>query len=134
MKTKFFTLSLTILIIIAFSTNFSKASDKKAYVATENEELYGTWVNEDYNSSPRSAIHEYKANGTWVVYRKTTDEISYKDGTYTITDKWTESNGDVCYNLLSAHKECHFFRVYFDYEANFQNSSSPIFSKLNISF
>ena len=37
-------------------------------------------------------------------------------------------------NLLSAHKECHFFRVYFDCEADFQNSSSLIFSRLNISF
>lgn len=99
MKTKLFTIRLTILIILGFSTNFSYASDKKAYVAKENEELYGTWVNDDYNSSPRSAIHEYKANGTWVVYRKTTDEISYEDGTYTITDKWTGSNGDVCYKI-----------------------------------
>ena len=38
------------------------------------------------------------------------------------------------YNLLSAHKECHFFRFYFDCGADFQNSSSPIVSRLNISF
>ena len=38
------------------------------------------------------------------------------------------------YTLLSAHRECHFFRVYFDCEADFQYSSSSIFSRLNISF
>ena len=73
---------------------------QKAYVAKENEELYGTWVNENYNSSPRSAIYEFKADGTWIMYRKTTDEISYEDGSYTITDKWTESNRDVCYKII----------------------------------
>ena len=36
--------------------------------------------------------------------------------------------------LLSAYKECHFFRFYLDCGADFQNSSSPIFSRLNISF
>ena len=100
MRTKLFSIRLTILFILAFTTNFSYASDKKAYVAKENEELYGTWVNEEYNNSPRSAIWEYKADGTWVIYRKTTDKISYEDGTYTITDKWTEGNGDVCYKII----------------------------------
>ena len=37
-------------------------------------------------------------------------------------------------NLLSAHKECHFFRVYFDCGADFQYSSSSIFNRLNINF
>jgi hypothetical protein len=90
---------LTIFALLAFNSSQSYASDKKAYVAKGNEELYGTWVNEDYNSSSRWAIWEYKADGTWVVYGKTTDEISYGDGTYTITDKWTESNDDVCYKI-----------------------------------
>lgn len=99
MKTKLFTIRLSILIMLAFTTNFSYASDEKSYVSKEDEELYGTWVNEDYNSSPRSAIHEFKADGTWIQYRKTTDKIPYEDGTYTITDKWTESNGDVCYKI-----------------------------------
>ena len=36
--------------------------------------------------------------------------------------------------LLSAHRECRYYRVYFDCEADFQNSCSPIFNRLNISF
>ena len=99
MKTNFFAISLTILIILVFTNNFSYASDEKAYVAKENEELYGTWVNEDYNSSIRHAIQEYKSDGTWIDYQKTTDEIPYEDGTYTITDKWTDSYGDICYKI-----------------------------------
>ena len=88
---------LTILALLAFDRSQSYASDKKTYVAKENEELYGTWVNEDYNSSSKYAIFEWKADGTFIVYRKTTDEIPFEDGTYTITDKWTESNGDIWY-------------------------------------
>ena len=99
MKTKYFAISLTILIMLAFITNFSYISAQKAYVAKENEELYDTWVNEDYNSSSRHAIHEYKSDGTWIVYQKTTDEIPYEDGTYTITEKWTDRYGDVCYKI-----------------------------------
>jgi len=93
-------ISLTVLALLAFNSSQSYASDKNAYVAKENEELFGTWVNEEYNNSTRSAIWEFKADGTWVMYRKTTDEISYEDGTYTITNKWTESNGDVCYKII----------------------------------
>jgi hypothetical protein len=99
MKTKLLTIRLTVLIILAFTTNSSYASDKRAYVAKENEALYGTWVNDEYNSSPRSAIHIYKADGTWIFYRKTSDETPYEEGTYTITDKWAESNGDICYKI-----------------------------------
>ena len=91
---------LTVLALLAFNSSQSHASDKNAYVAKESEELYGTWVNEEYNDSPRSAIWEFKADGTFFKYRKTTDDISYEDGTYTITDKWTESNGDVCYKIF----------------------------------
>jgi hypothetical protein len=36
--------------------------------------------------------------------------------------------------LLSAHNDCHFFRVYFDCGADFQYSSSSIFNRLNINF
>ena len=36
--------------------------------------------------------------------------------------------------LLSAHKECHFFRVYFDCEGSIQYSFSSIFNRSNISF
>ena len=88
---------LTILALLAFNRSQSYASDKKTYVAKENEELYGSWVNEDYNGSSRYAIFEWKADGTFIVHRKTTDEIPFEDGTYTITDKWTESNGDIWY-------------------------------------
>jgi hypothetical protein len=37
-------------------------------------------------------------------------------------------------NLLSAHKECHFFRVYFDCEGDLQYSFSSIFNRSNTSF
>ena len=45
-----------------------------------------------------------------------------------------KSSGIDSYNLLSAHNKCHFFRVYFDCEADFQYLSSSIFNRLNISF
>ena len=37
-------------------------------------------------------------------------------------------------NLLSAHKKCHFSRVFFDCEADFQILSASIFNRLNINF
>ena len=99
MKTRLLTIAINIFLLLAFAPNSSYASDEKAYVAKENEALYGIWVNEAYNSSTRHAIFDYKADGTWTLYRKATDELPYEEGTYSITEKWTESNGDVCYKI-----------------------------------
>ena len=99
MKTRLLTIAINIFLLLAFAPNSSYASDEKAYVAKENEELYGTWVNEDYNGSRRYAKFEFKADGTFTAYLKTTDEIPYMEGTYIITDKWTESSRDICYKM-----------------------------------
>ena len=47
MKTR--TLILIVLIIVVLIIFRSCATEKKAYVTKDSEELYGTWVNPEYN-------------------------------------------------------------------------------------
>jgi hypothetical protein len=76
------------------------------------EELYGTWINEEYKgSTPPFGKDVYNPDGTFEWYRtepspwETDVEIleggwirgTY--GTYTIEDKWTDSDGNVWYKV-----------------------------------
>jgi hypothetical protein len=69
-----------------------------AYVPKENEELYGTWVNEEYNSSTAHARWDYNSDGTWASYSWVPAEPTWK-GKYSITGKWTDKSGDVWYKI-----------------------------------
>ena len=54
--------------IVVFATNV--IAGEWAYMAEDNEKLYGTWINTDYagSSIPQKII--YKANGTFEIFRK----------------------------------------------------------------
>jgi hypothetical protein len=89
-------LVLTVLIIIG-----SCATSKKAYVAKEDEELYGTWVNPEYdNTSAGEPGRMIIKNGTYEIYGLSNITRWLIQGEYTITDKWTDSDGNVWYKYM----------------------------------
>jgi beta-lactamase regulating signal transducer with metallopeptidase domain len=104
------------------------------YVAVEDEEIYSAWVNEEYleklicvdvewtllkqkyvdpNRNMRIGCEpttiEFKSDGTLISYDKWNDPkifLSYflREATYEITDKWTDSGGNIWYKLTRIGK------------------------------
>ena len=87
---------LSILVVLALTMTY--AEEEKAYVPKDNEEIYGTWINEDYPGglfgAQKMTIHPDR---TYEVFAKTTDTTSRWGGTMTIIDKWTDSEGSIWY-------------------------------------
>jgi hypothetical protein len=86
------TLHISLLILLLFLG--SCATAKKSYVAEENEEYYGTWVNTDFND--RQIINP---DGTFEHYYGKSDKPRWY-GTFTISDKWTDSDGNIWYKTI----------------------------------
>lgn len=88
---------LSILIVLAFTLSY--AEEEKGYVPKENEEIYGTWVNENM----RCKKFILKPDGTWAEYNEVSDTEPAKSGSYllsgtfVIEDRWTDSEGNIWY-------------------------------------
>jgi len=90
---------VSILIVLAFTLGY--AEEEKAYVPKDDEELYGTWVNEDYSGGlSGSQKRSINPDGTCEIFMKVTDTTleSWK-GRFTIIDKWTDSQGSIWYKI-----------------------------------
>jgi hypothetical protein len=85
-------LHIYILIFLFFLG--SCGTVKKAYVAKEYEEYYGTWVNTEFND--RQIINP---DGTYEHYYGKSNKPRWY-GTFTITDKWTDSEGNIWYKTI----------------------------------
>ena len=98
MKSRTFA-SILILVLAVMIVTGSCATSKKAYVATENEEFYGTWVNPDYDEGihPGKLVVEH---GKFAYYTMTYSTHSCKYGEYYIADKWTDSEGNIWYKYV----------------------------------
>ena len=88
-------LVLAVLIILG-----SCATKKKAYVAKENEELYGNWFNSEYNDSFHAARHIINADGTIQLYANDNTSRVAAIHLYIITDKWSDSEDNIWYKAI----------------------------------
>jgi hypothetical protein len=69
-------------------------------VPTENEEYYGTWINEEYDGTLTWAKWVINPDGTWASFAETTSMENPKGaGLYILAVKWTDANGDVWYKM-----------------------------------
>ena len=73
------------------------------------EELYGIWKNEDYNTTDlvlqgRYAKLVFNQDGTLAIYNSTTAKTMWLMGPFEITEKWTDTDGNICYKLSSTLK------------------------------
>ena len=103
MKTRTF-VSILILVLAVLIIVGSCATEKKAYIAKENEELYGNWVNSEYNDESHFARHIVNADGTIQLYPTDHSTRVYENDKYTITDKWTDSEGNIWYKAIITYR------------------------------
>ena len=93
MKARTYASILCFVLAVLFITG-SGATEKNAYVATDKEELYGTWVNLDILVQKK------------IIYPDGKDETFYSKsavnpfvtGQITIIKKWTDRKGDIYYH------------------------------------
>jgi hypothetical protein len=84
------------LLIIAGSC----ATGKKAYVAKEDEELFGTWINSDYDEVQISAKIIFDPNGVLRGFAIANTTKEWVNAKFTITDKWIDAEGNIWYKWL----------------------------------
>jgi hypothetical protein len=92
--------SILILVLALLIVVESCATGKKAYVVKEDEELYGTWANSDYNyaayATPKFVFHpDGKSEG----YPIDTEIHAHWYGEFIITNKWIDSEGIIWYTI-----------------------------------
>ena len=90
--------SILILVLAVLIVIGSCATGEKA-VKAPLEPFYGTWVNPDYNTTPKTAKLIYKPDGTFTGYSHTditTYEEPYK---YTMQESWMDSDGKKYYKV-----------------------------------
>jgi hypothetical protein len=74
------------------------------------EELYGIWKNEDYNKADtewgttRFAKLVFNQEGTLAIYNNTTTKTKSLMGPFEITEKWTDTDGNIWYKLSTSLK------------------------------
>ena len=99
MKTRTF-ISILILVLAVLIIAGSCATGKKAYVVQEDEELFGTWINPDYDEKMQAAKFVYKPDGKVLHYPTRSDTKERWEANFTITDKWTDPDGDIWYKWV----------------------------------
>ncbi len=93
-------LSILVLVLALLIIAGSCATGKKAYVAKNDEVLYGTWINPEYDEESFPAKIVIKPDGTWDEYAMSKSNRPFGVAEYTITDKWTDSEGTIWYKII----------------------------------
>ena len=92
---------MTIVISLAIlftASGYAQTADVGKYIPTENEELYGTWINESVGVERQKSVN---FPGGYKSYEKVSDSSPFEEGTEQIADKWTDSEGNVWYKIIN---------------------------------
>lgn len=92
---------IAILVSLFLFANFVQADEP--YVSKENEELYGIWVNKEYDGNYVHSKWNFNSDGTYASYRDTIGD-PVKAGQYSITGKWTDDKDNVWYKITWINK------------------------------
>jgi hypothetical protein len=68
-------------------------------VLAGSEELCGTWVNTGYDNSHKSMRVIFNPDGKFEKFRNANSKFPQVEGTYKITEKWTDSEGNIFYKF-----------------------------------
>jgi len=71
-------------------------------VAQEEEEICGTWLNTEYKRPPQKWI--FSPGGTCELYNMESSPSPLFEATYTITERWTDSEGNIWYKVKAPGK------------------------------
>jgi hypothetical protein len=81
------------LVLVAFSGTV--LAGENVYKATDNEELFGAWVNKDYSGRPPQKVI-YKLGGTEIFPFGNEKEAQWTTEDI-ISHKWADSEGNIWY-------------------------------------
>jgi hypothetical protein len=99
MKNKTLVLSFAFFVVVLAGVGIF-AADKERYgffVPSQNEEMYGTWVNAKYDGMAHVQKFVYYYWGYGEEFRKVADKDPSAKWTFTIVDKWSDSDGSIWY-------------------------------------
>jgi len=89
---------ILILVLAALIIAGGYVTAQDAYVVKEDEELFGTWINTEYDEIGKDSKIVMKPDGKAEYYNAST----YRDfdkGEFVITNKWVDSKGNIWYAL-----------------------------------
>jgi hypothetical protein len=86
-------LSVTFVAIAA-----NVIAGERGYFATDNEPIYGTWVNMDYTMNPAKRL-VCKPDGTIEYYDNVDLKTPNYRARYLISGKWTDKAGNIMYKM-----------------------------------
>lgn len=72
-----------------------------------SEDIWGTWVNTE---QPKGRYHHvsekrvFSPEGMFKFYYYESSQSPEFEGTYTITERWTDSEGNICYKIKATGK------------------------------
>jgi hypothetical protein len=90
--------SILILVLALLIIFGGCATEKKAYVTKDSEELYWTWVNPEYNEPlNRSGKSIFYSNGIAEGYLTLSHKLPHWRIRYIITSKWSDRKGNIWY-------------------------------------
>ena len=94
------TLILVALIMAVLIIAGSCAKEKPDYISKEYE-IYGTWVNPEYEKQGSYQKVVFHPHGKIDFYPAIDSTKSLVHGEFVITNKWTDSDGNVSYTIIS---------------------------------
>jgi hypothetical protein len=98
MKARILVLSTAVILLCAIP---SGVIGQEKYALKANEEIYGTWTNEQYNGN--DIYHSPKVVVTpdgYKLYRNVSDSVTIEAGTLGVDSKWTDSEGNIWYKAF----------------------------------
>ena len=98
---------VTISILTLFVLVGAGATGKKTCVAADSEEYYGTWINADYNGTTKLAKLILRPDGTRATYVNDSDTYPSYSGSYTVTERWTDSEGNIWIKVEALGENIH---------------------------
>ena len=93
--------SISIFVVVVMIFAGSIATGQDAYLAKEDEELFGTWINTDYDDNWRCGKIVFTSNNMYEEHAWSYSELPGLKFEFTTTSKWTDSDGNTFYKLSS---------------------------------
>ncbi len=97
------TVLLCTLLIVPILVSNPISADDRGYSPKDNEELFGTWVNIEYNEEGWWVKIVFNKDETYETYDSEKSAKPPYLGKFVIDDKWTDTEGNVWYKFYTTY-------------------------------